>query len=83
MLPLARELIKMGTTVILAANEVPSINDITIQELQPLLQQAAQLDSVLSAALSIGRLQAVSSGNDLPVIDLSRVCRLLIRLCRC
>lgn len=30
-LPLARELIKLGTSVVLAANSVPSINDITVQ----------------------------------------------------
>ena len=72
MLPFARELIKMGTIVILAANEVPSINDITHRELKPLLQQVAQFDHTLGAALSLGRLQAVSSGNDLPVIDLSK-----------
>lgn len=30
-LPLARELIKLGTSVVLAANDVPSINDITVQ----------------------------------------------------
>ena len=72
MLPFARELIKLGTTVLLAANEVASINDVTLGELEPLLQQAAQLDATLGAALSLRRLQAVSSGNDLPVIDLSR-----------
>ncbi len=30
--------------VVLAANEEPSINDITASELTPLLEQAAQLD---------------------------------------
>ena len=63
----------MGTSVLLAANSTPSINDITVQELQPLLQQAAQLDTTIGAAISLGRLVAVSSGNDLPVIDLSQV----------
>ncbi|KAK9798561.1 hypothetical protein WJX73_006487 [Symbiochloris irregularis] len=72
-LPLARELIKLGTSVVLAANDVASINDITVQELQPLLQQAAQLDTTIGAAISLGRLVAIPSGNDLPVIDLSRV----------
>lgn len=34
MIPLARELIKNGTFVVLAANEVPALNDITAPELK-------------------------------------------------
>ena len=34
MIPLARELIKNGTFVVLAANEVPALNDITAPELE-------------------------------------------------
>ena len=48
-----------------------------LQELQPLLQQAAQLDTTIGAAISLGRLVAIPSGNDLPVIDLSQVQSLL------
>lgn len=33
MLPLARELLKKGCRVVLTANETPSINDITAEEL--------------------------------------------------
>ena len=36
-LPLARELTRRGTQVVLAANELPSINDITFAELDALL----------------------------------------------
>lgn len=39
MLPLARELLRAGTTVIIAANSAPSINDITAAELDALLPQ--------------------------------------------
>lgn len=39
MLPFARELLRTGTRVILAANELPSINDITAAELDALLPQ--------------------------------------------
>lgn len=74
MLPLARELLWRGTDVVLAANEHPSINDITAAELQPLLQAAAAADdSVLAGAVAAGRIRVVSSGNDIGVIDLSRV----------
>ena len=43
MLPLARELLRHGTTVIVAANSAPSINDITAAELEALLPQASDL----------------------------------------
>lgn len=43
MLPLARELLRLGTTVIIAANSLPSINDITAAELEALLPQVASL----------------------------------------
>jgi hypothetical protein len=35
------------TQVIIAANTLPSINDITAPELGPLVQQAAQMDGVI------------------------------------
>lgn len=71
MLPLARELVRGGCEVILAANEVPSINDITAQELTPLLTRVASFDPVVADAIAAGRLRVCSSGSDLPVIDLS------------
>lgn len=74
-LPFARELLKRGTRVVLAANEAPSINDITAAELQPLLVEAAQVDGIIQSALAQGDLKVVSSGNAIPVIDLSGVSR--------
>lgn len=71
MIPLARELIRRGTDVVMAANAVPSINDCTASELKDLL--AAVEDGALKDALSSGRLRVVSSGSDLPVIDLSKI----------
>ncbi|KAI8466830.1 MAG: hypothetical protein J3K34DRAFT_432423 [Monoraphidium minutum] len=72
-LPLARELLKRGTQVVLAANALPSINDITAPELAPLLAAAAPGDALLARALAERTLRVVSSGNDLGVIDLSKV----------
>lgn len=72
-LPLARELLRRGTEVVLAANELPSINDITAAELAPLLSRAAEGDAALRRGLAGGALRVVSSGNDLGVIDLGRV----------
>eukprot|EP00850_Spirogloea_muscicola_P003914 SM000016S01902 [mRNA] locus=s16:418468:422079:- [translate_table: standard] len=74
-LPLARELLRRGTQVALAANEVPALNDITYSELLDVLSKVdeSKVDIDVSEALDAGRLLVVSSGNDLPVIDLSLI----------
>jgi type II pantothenate kinase len=59
--------------VILAANNGPTINDITAAELAPLVAAAAKQDAVLGRAWSSGQLRVMNSGNDLPVIDLRQV----------
>eukprot|EP00246_Nothoceros_aenigmaticus_P000434 TRINITY_DN10636_c0_g1_i2.p1 TRINITY_DN10636_c0_g1~~TRINITY_DN10636_c0_g1_i2.p1 ORF type:complete len:368 (-),score=46.36 TRINITY_DN10636_c0_g1_i2:593-1696(-) len=71
-LPLARELLRRGAKVILAANDLPAINDITYEEL---LEVIAKLKDPSSHILGVDaqNLIVVNSGNDLPVIDLSRV----------
>lgn len=74
MLPLARALVGKGTAVVLAANSVPSINDITAAELHSILQAAAQQDQAIHRALQESCLSVVESGSDLPVIDLAKVC---------
>jgi uncharacterized protein with ATP-grasp and redox domains len=81
MLPLARELVRRGTTVVLAANEVPAINDITAAELEALLPRISAADHVLCKAIATRRLVVVSSGSDLPVIDLRRVSSELAAAC--
>jgi type II pantothenate kinase len=72
MLPFARELLRRGTEVLLAANSVPSINDITAEELSGVLHEAAARDRVLGRALDEGCLAMVPSGSDMPVIDLNK-----------
>jgi type II pantothenate kinase len=59
--------------VTLTANETPSINDITARELVPLIRRVAEFDPATRAAVEEGRLRAVSSGSDLPVIDLTKI----------
>ena len=73
MLPFARELLRTGCTVVLSANEEPSINDITAAELDELLNDIARLDDVLCKGIISQRLMVVSSGNALPVIDLRTI----------
>ena len=63
----------------LAANERPSINDVTARELRALLPRVAKAEidavgtDVFKRALDENRLAVVSSGSDLPVIDLTHV----------
>ncbi|XAL99268.1 ARMT1-like domain-containing protein [Phycisphaeraceae bacterium D3-23] len=73
MLPLAREMVKMGTTVVLTANTEPSLNDVTHDELTLLVAQAGESDPVIAAALADGALRLVASGNWAPLIDMKRV----------
>ncbi len=73
MIPFARHLLQRGTRVILTANPKPSLNDITISELDELITRIATFDDTLAQARRDGRLTLVSSGNDAPLIDLTRI----------
>lgn len=71
-LPLARELLRCGTQVVLAANELPSINDVTYTELFETISKLKDENGQLMG-VDISKLLIANSGNDLPVIDLTRV----------
>ncbi|KAM0899461.1 hypothetical protein ACQ4PT_021318 [Festuca glaucescens] len=71
-LPFARELLRRGTKVILAANDMPSINDVTYLELVEIINKLKDENGKL-AGVDVSDLLVVNSGNDMPVIDLSRV----------
>ncbi len=72
-LPLAREMARAGTRVVLTANDGPALNDITIEELHPLLASLAHRDALLADLLGSDRIAAVGSGGDTPLIDLGRI----------
>lgn len=72
-LPFARFLARRGTTVFLAANDQPALNDLTYEELLPLLRQAAALDAVLHDLLATGKITPLNSGGTAPLIDLREV----------
>ncbi|CAB4321358.1 unnamed protein product [Prunus armeniaca] len=71
-LPFARELLRRGTQVVLAANDLPSINDITYPELIEIISKLKDNEGKLKG-VDTSNLFIANSGNDLPVIDLSRV----------
>ncbi|KFK40120.1 hypothetical protein AALP_AA3G333000 [Arabis alpina] len=71
-LPFAREMLRRGMQVVLAANELPSINDVTYTELTEILSQLKDENGQLMG-VDTSKLLVANSGNDLAVIDLSRV----------
>ncbi|KAJ1699920.1 hypothetical protein LUZ63_008432 [Rhynchospora breviuscula] len=71
-LPFARELLRHGTQVILAANDLPSINDVTYPELIEIISKLKDENGQLVGVDATGLIVA-NSGNDLPVIDLASV----------
>ncbi|CAJ2666904.1 unnamed protein product [Trifolium pratense] len=75
-LPFARELLRRGSQVVLAANDLPSINDVTYPELVEIISKVGfQLkdEGGNLVGVSSSNLLIANSGNDLPVIDLTRV----------
>ncbi|KAL0922753.1 hypothetical protein M5K25_006768 [Dendrobium thyrsiflorum] len=70
-LPFARELLRRGTQVVLAANDLPSINDVTYPELVEIISKLKDEKGQLVGVDASGLL-VVNSGNDLPVIDLAK-----------
>ncbi|KAL4445797.1 hypothetical protein ABPG77_008996 [Micractinium sp. CCAP 211/92] len=50
MIPFARELLRMGAEVVLVANSLPAINDITVAELRSVVAKAAEACPIIRAA---------------------------------
>jgi type II pantothenate kinase len=50
MLPLARELLRNGSEVVMVANSQPAINDLTTSELRSLVRKAATICPIIAAA---------------------------------
>ncbi|OWM84038.1 hypothetical protein CDL15_Pgr004470 [Punica granatum] len=71
-MPFARELLRRGTQVVLAANDLPSINDVTYPELLEIVSKLKDEHGKLMG-VDTSNLLIANSGNDLPVIDLTSV----------
>ncbi|XP_057738408.1 pantothenate kinase 2-like [Arachis stenosperma] len=56
MLPLARELLRRGTEVVLVANSLPALNDVTAMELPDIVAEAAKHCDTLRRAAEAGGL---------------------------
>lgn len=55
MIPLARELLRMGSEVVMVANSLPAINDVTTAELRTLLESVCEICPFLKVAFKILR----------------------------
>jgi len=64
MLPLARELLRRGTEVVLVANSLPAINDVTAVELPAIVAAAAKHCDTLRRAATAGGLLVDVVGDD-------------------
>jgi uncharacterized protein with ATP-grasp and redox domains len=73
LMPLVRELALGGTQIVLAANETPALNDMTVDETIDVVEKLAGADADLAALIEGGMFGVVSSGNDIPLIDFSEV----------
>ena len=71
--PLARELALTGTMVVLSANELPSLNDVTADETVQIVQRLTGRDDDLAALIQAGMFEVVSTGGEIPLLDLSAV----------
>ncbi len=72
-LPLVRDLAQRGTRLTLATNRGPALNDITADELGPVLRRAAELDRPLASALATQTIVVRATGAATPLIDLARL----------
>lgn len=65
-LPIARELLRGGGEVVLAANSLPAINDITCEELIKVIDSAANVCPIIEAAWTNGKRSRAANGNRVP-----------------
>ncbi|CAI9112702.1 OLC1v1013181C1 [Oldenlandia corymbosa var. corymbosa] len=80
MLPLARELLRRGTEVVLVANSLPALNDITAMELPDIVAEAAKHCDILRRAAEAGGLlvDAMISNQDSPKDNSSSVALMVV-----
>ncbi|XP_024385144.1 pantothenate kinase 2 isoform X2 [Physcomitrium patens] len=73
MIPLARELLMRGTEVVLVANSLPTINDVTAVELPSIIAAAAKHCEILRKAATAGGLLVDVVDDDLTEKDQAEV----------
>jgi type II pantothenate kinase len=72
-LPFCRLLAARGTRVVLAANRLPALNDMTAAETRALLPRLQALDPTLDRLVKDDRIAVIDSGGTAPLIDLREI----------
>ena len=72
-MPFVRELALCGTRIVLAANELPCLNDMTADETVKVVETLAARDEDLAALIRADMFEVVSSGSEECLIDLHEV----------
>lgn len=72
-IPFARELLLRGTKVIFCANKEPSLNDITIHELDNVLRKCCDKCSIIKKAYDTKQLLIYGNGQSSACLDLRRI----------
>lgn len=73
-IPFARYLLSRGTEVILAANSLPCVNDVTYNDLLEIIEQVAKIDKIINDAYNkFGRLMVYETGSGSPCLDLRNI----------
>eukprot|EP00127_Corallochytrium_limacisporum_P006429 Clim_evm19s227 gene=Clim_evmTU19s227 len=71
--PFVRELLRMGSTVILAVNSEPALNDVTYPELLQLSTALAGISPLIKKSLMNNNLRLMSSGSTSLCLDLRKI----------
>ncbi|PIA15354.1 hypothetical protein COEREDRAFT_82104 [Coemansia reversa NRRL 1564] len=79
-LPFVRFLAARGTSVVLAANSRPALNDVTEHELLAIVRRAALVDECIAKAFDDNRLMVCGTGSSEPCLDLRKLDERLVRL---
>lgn len=73
MIPFARELLKRGTKVLFCANKEPSLNDITVHEMESVLRQCCDKCNLIRDACDKRLLQIFDNGQSGVCLDMRRI----------
>lgn len=72
-MPFARQLLIRGTKVIFCANQEPSINDITVNELEAVVKRCCQHCTIIQKAYNLEQLLVFCSGQTSVCLDLRNI----------
>ncbi|KAJ2883483.1 hypothetical protein FB639_002163 [Coemansia asiatica] len=80
-LPLVRFLASQGTSVVLAANSRPALNDVTEPELNDIVERVSAMDKCVERAVKQGNLVVCGTGSSGPCLDMRMLDERLVSQC--